>query len=67
MGSHVKKLALLALALAAVLGATANPVAAQATGSIRGKVVEAGSQRPLSGAQVALQVTNAISGLTLNR
>jgi len=42
--------------LAMALGA-ADPLAAQATGSIRGKVVEAGSQRPLAGAQVSIPGT----------
>lgn len=48
---------LVALALAAV-GLTAPlPAMAQTTGSIRGKVVEASSQRPLSGVQVSVPGT----------
>ena len=38
--------------VAALLGGTHLSLAAQATGSIRGKVVEAGTQKPLSGVQV---------------
>jgi TonB-linked SusC/RagA family outer membrane protein len=50
-------------ALAAALGTSAVPLAAQATGTIRGKVVEAGSQRPLNGVQVVVDGTTR-GGLT---
>jgi TonB-linked SusC/RagA family outer membrane protein len=43
---------LLLLAVAVTLGAL--PLAAQGTGTLRGRVVEAGSQRPLNGAQVTV-------------
>jgi TonB-dependent starch-binding outer membrane protein SusC len=42
------------VAAAAVLGAASLPLAAQATGTIRGRVVEAGSLRPLNGVQVSV-------------
>ncbi|MBD0318904.1 MAG: SusC/RagA family TonB-linked outer membrane protein [Gemmatimonadetes bacterium] len=44
-------------ALAAGLGMAPLPLAAQATGSIRGRVVESGTQRALSGAQVVVGTT----------
>lgn len=46
-----------AAALAAALAWTAHPLMAQATGSVRGRVVEAGSLRPLSGVQVSVGAT----------
>jgi TonB-linked SusC/RagA family outer membrane protein len=39
---------------AALLVAGTGPAAAQATGAIQGRVLEAGTQRPISGAQVTL-------------
>jgi len=59
--------ALVLAALAAGLGLAPASLAAQATGSLRGRVVEAGSQRPLGGAQVtvpntALRVVTNASG-----
>ncbi|HEX8672963.1 MAG TPA: SusC/RagA family TonB-linked outer membrane protein, partial [Longimicrobium sp.] len=48
---------LLFAALAAGLGMSPDPLAAQATGSIRGRVVETGSNRPVSGAQVSIPNT----------
>jgi TonB-linked SusC/RagA family outer membrane protein len=50
---------LLFAALAAGLGMSPDPLAAQATGTIRGRVVEAGTNRPLSGAQVSVANTAA--------
>jgi TonB-dependent starch-binding outer membrane protein SusC len=41
-------------AAAAMLGGTALPAAAQATGTIRGRVIEASTQRPLNGVQVSV-------------
>jgi TonB-linked SusC/RagA family outer membrane protein len=48
---------LLFAALAAGLGASPDPLAAQGSGSIRGRVLESGSNRPLSGAQVSIPNT----------
>ena len=49
----------LALAAAALmLGAAAAPLAAQATGTVSGRVTESGSQRALSGAQVTVMGAN---------
>ncbi|HEX8208625.1 MAG TPA: SusC/RagA family TonB-linked outer membrane protein [Longimicrobium sp.] len=48
---------LLFAALAAGLGVSPDPLAAQATGSVRGRVVESGSNRPISGAQVSIPNT----------
>jgi len=45
-------LALTAAALAAAIGSGAPPLQAQSAGTVRGTVTEAGSQRPLAGAQV---------------
>ncbi len=66
MGYSTRLRSALSLAAAAVvLGAATAPLAAQATGTIRGTVTEASSQRPLSGAQVTVvggsrrAVTNA--------
>jgi TonB-linked SusC/RagA family outer membrane protein len=42
------------IAAAIMLAAAASPLAAQATGTIRGRVVESGSQRPLTGVQVSV-------------
>src|SRR5688500_15234162 len=42
---------------AALLTALASPAAAQSTGTIRGRVVEAGSGRPLADAQVSMTGT----------
>ncbi|HEV2149338.1 MAG TPA: SusC/RagA family TonB-linked outer membrane protein [Longimicrobiaceae bacterium] len=47
-----------ALALAALCAASVPSLAAQATGTIRGRVTNASSQRPLSGAPVAIPGTN---------
>lgn len=59
MGSILRRRNVLtALAVAALVGATALPAAAQATGTVRGRVVEAGTQRPLSGVQVSLPGLN---------
>jgi TonB-linked SusC/RagA family outer membrane protein len=54
----VRKRAALAIAMVAtLLGAAAAPLSAQAVGTIRGKVVESGTQRPLSGVQVSVPGT----------
>ncbi len=56
---------LLGPAIAMLLVALPDPAAAQQTGTIQGRVVESGTQRPLSGTQVSLvgtprgQLTNA--------
>ncbi len=50
--SRLRKLAGFALALATATGLGAETVAAQDTGTIRGRVQEQGTGRPLSGAQV---------------
>lgn len=47
------RLGLVAAAVAALLGAV-GPAAAQGTGTIRGRVIDAATQRPLSGAQVVV-------------
>jgi TonB-dependent starch-binding outer membrane protein SusC len=53
------RLALAALALVAALGATVAPLAAQnAAGTVRGRVVESGTMRPLNGVQVSIPGTN---------
>lgn len=58
-------------ALAAMLGTASAPLAAQATGTVRGTVTDASTQRPLSGAQVSVvgsnrrAVTNAAGEYTL--
>jgi TonB-linked SusC/RagA family outer membrane protein len=44
-------------ALSALFAASAAPMAAQSTGTIRGTVVSAGALRPLSGAQVSVSGT----------
>lgn len=50
-----RRIALVLLAVAATLGAAAAPLVAQsATGTVRGRVVEAGTLRPLSGVQVSI-------------
>jgi TonB-linked SusC/RagA family outer membrane protein len=49
--------ALVFAALAAGLGSYPAPLAAQSTGSIRGRVVESGTQRALSGAQISIPNT----------
>lgn len=55
--------AILLLVTALLLGATATPSAAQATGTIAGQVVATSTQRPLAGAQVSIPGTG-IGGLT---
>lgn len=50
--------ALRAAATAALLSVIAIPVAAQATGTVGGRVVEAGTLRPLSGVQVSVAGTS---------
>lgn len=72
MGSNTRLRTMLGVAAAAaVLGATALPLAAQATGTVRGRVIDAATQRPLSGAQIAVvgtgrrAVTNAAGEYTL--
>lgn len=63
---------LLFAAFAAGLGASPDPLAAQATGTIRGRVTETGANRAVSGAQVfvpntAIRTVTAASGeYTLN-
>ncbi len=47
-------LALAAAVLAAALGSGVPPLQAQSAGTVRGIVTEAGSQRPLAGAQVSV-------------
>lgn len=66
MGSPTRlRSALCVAAAAAMLGATALPAVAQATGTVRGQVTDASTQRPLSGAQISIlgttrrAVTNA--------
>ncbi len=49
---------LVVAAVLALLGVETLPAAAQATGSIRGRVVEVGSQRPLNAVQVSVIGTN---------
>ncbi|MDQ3605871.1 MAG: SusC/RagA family TonB-linked outer membrane protein, partial [Gemmatimonadota bacterium] len=51
------KAALLVAAVAATLGLSITPLSAQTTGTIRGRVVEAGTLRPLSGVQVSVPGT----------
>jgi TonB-linked SusC/RagA family outer membrane protein len=46
-----------------LLALSTAPLAAQATGTVRGRVVEAGAQRPLAGAQVSVPGTGR-GGLT---
>jgi TonB-linked SusC/RagA family outer membrane protein len=59
MGYRTRARTMLSLvAAAALLGAASLPLAAQATGTIRGKVVEAGTLRPLSGVQVSVPGIN---------
>jgi hypothetical protein len=43
----------------AMLGTAAPSLMAQATGTVRGTVVEAGTQRPLQGARIAIEGTSA--------
>ncbi len=43
------------VAAAVALGAAVEPLAAQSAGTIRGRVVDASTQRPVSGAQVVVQ------------
>jgi TonB-linked SusC/RagA family outer membrane protein len=55
MGYRIRARHVLSMvAMAAMLGAASVPLAAQATGTIRGRVVEAGTQRPIGGAQVSV-------------
>ncbi|HEX5521433.1 MAG TPA: SusC/RagA family TonB-linked outer membrane protein [Longimicrobiaceae bacterium] len=49
--------ALAAVLTLALVGAAALPLAAQSAGTVRGKVVDAGSQQPLSGVQVSVPGT----------
>jgi hypothetical protein len=49
--------ALVAVLTLVLTGAATLPLAAQSIGTVRGKVVEAGSLRPLSGAQVSIPGT----------
>jgi TonB-linked SusC/RagA family outer membrane protein len=58
MGYRICARTMLSLAAVAVLLSVASlPLDAQATGTIRGRVVEAGTQRPLSGVQVMVAGT----------
>ncbi|HET6765333.1 MAG TPA: carboxypeptidase-like regulatory domain-containing protein, partial [Longimicrobiaceae bacterium] len=66
MGRSIRLRSTLGLAAVAVmLGAAAHPLAAQATGTVHGTVTDAGTRRPLAGAQVSVvggtrrAVTNA--------
>ena len=72
MGSTTRLRSVLGLAaLAAMLVTAALPVAAQGTGTVRGRVTDQGTQRPLSGAQISVAgtsrraVTNATGEYTL--
>lgn len=58
MSRFVVRIAGFALAATALLGLAAGPAAAQETGSVRGRVVEAATGRPLSGAQVYIAGTD---------
>lgn len=59
MGYRTRARTMLSMAAAAtMLAAAASPVAGQVTGTIRGKVVEAGSQRPIAGVQISVVGTN---------
>jgi TonB-dependent starch-binding outer membrane protein SusC len=59
MGFRIRARMVLGLAAtAAMLGTATFPLAAQATGSVRGRVVESGSMRPLNGVQVSIPGTN---------
>jgi len=59
MGFFVRRRLLLGVAVTTALLAAANaPLAAQGTGSVRGTVTAAGSQRPLTGAQVTVVGSN---------
>lgn len=60
---RIRAAALLA-ASAVLLGMAAGPLAAQEGGSVRGRVIEAGTQRPLAGVQVV--VANSRFGTTTN-
>ncbi|HEV2150164.1 MAG TPA: SusC/RagA family TonB-linked outer membrane protein [Longimicrobiaceae bacterium] len=58
MGQFTRaRLTLAAAAVAVLLGVGAPPLHAQATGTVRGTVTEAGSQRALAGAQVTVPGT----------
>ncbi len=58
MGYRNRARTMLSMVGAAILlAAVAAPVAAQSLGTVRGRVVEAGSQRPLTGVQVSVQGT----------
>jgi TonB-linked SusC/RagA family outer membrane protein len=63
MGSKARMLTALVAALAVVLGASTS-LFAQATGTVRGTVTEAGSGRPVNGAQVSIPGTgrSAVTG-----
>ncbi|HEX7241852.1 MAG TPA: TonB-dependent receptor plug domain-containing protein [Longimicrobiaceae bacterium] len=58
------RLGLFVVAVAAMLGLGAPPAQAQATGTVSGRVTEAGSRRPLTGAQVSVPGTGrrAVTG-----
>src|SRR5690606_17278100 len=57
------RVALAASLFMAAFSAMADPVAAQSTGTVRGRVVEANTTRPLGSVQVFIQGTNR-GGLT---
>lgn len=63
MGSHRVRSALLAVAAAVLSGLMPQSVTAQAVGNVRGRVVEARTQRPLSNVQVMVEGTR-LGGLT---
>jgi TonB-dependent starch-binding outer membrane protein SusC len=59
MGYRIRaRTALSVIAAAIMLGATTVPLVAQATGTVRGRVVESGTMRPLNGVQVSIPGTN---------
>ncbi|HEV2149615.1 MAG TPA: SusC/RagA family TonB-linked outer membrane protein [Longimicrobiaceae bacterium] len=66
MRSFVRRGSLLGLAVVALLAAAAAPLAAQAVGTVRGTVTDAGSQRPLAGAQITIvgSARRAVTGET---
>src|SRR5688572_33264954 len=65
MRSHVHWAAALGLAASMSVGAV-SPVAAQSTGTLRGRVVDATNQRPLAGAQVAVSGTMIVGSTGQN-
>lgn len=54
---HYPRLLRVAAILALAIGWSASPIAAQSVGTVRGKVAEEGSQRPLSGVQISIPGT----------